>query len=78
MMEDHLICEDLVEHIQNENVSSGKNANEWNVLNRKAVATIQKYIARSLFQHVLSCRSTRHKRAGELCSYLIFANRQLA
>ena len=48
-MEDHLICKDLAEPIQNENAPTGKNADEWNVLNRKAVATIWKYIDRSLF-----------------------------
>jgi len=52
IMENHLICKDLVEHIQNENALTSKSADEWNVLNRKAVATIRKYIDQSLFEHV--------------------------
>jgi len=54
MMEGHLICKDLVESIQNENLPTSKNANEWNVLNHKAVATIRKYTDQSLFEHVLT------------------------
>jgi len=63
-MENHLICKDLVELIQNENMPKGKNANEWNVLNHKAVATIWKYIDRSLFEHVSTfhnaCKLWKH------------------
>ena len=52
MMEDHLICKDLAEPILNKNMPTGKNENEWKLLNRKAVAIIRKYIDRSLFEHV--------------------------
>jgi len=52
MMEDHLICKVFIEPIQNENMPMGKNANKWNMLNRKAVATIRKYSDRSLFEHM--------------------------
>jgi len=51
-MGEHLICKDLVEPIQNENMPTGKNANEWNVINCKDVATIRKYVDWSLFEHV--------------------------
>lgn len=52
MMEDHLFCKDLSEPILNENMPEGRNEKEWKVLNRKTVATIRKYIDRSLFEHV--------------------------
>jgi len=35
-----------------ENMLEGKNENEWKLLNRKVVTIIQKYIDRSLFEHV--------------------------
>ena len=52
MMEDHLYCKDLDEPIKNEKKPEGKNDVEWDLLNRKAVAMIRKYIDRSLFEHV--------------------------
>ena len=51
-MEDHLICKDLTEPILNKNFPKGKNEIEWKLLNRKAVAIIQKNVDRSLFKHV--------------------------
>lgn len=42
MMEDYLIYKDLIGPIQNKNMPMGKNANEWNMLNCKAAATIRK------------------------------------
>lgn len=52
IMEDHLVCIDLAEPIYIEKAPAGRDAAEWKVLNRKAVATIRKYIDRSLFEHV--------------------------
>lgn len=52
MMEDHLYCKDLYEPITNEDMPEGKTEKEWEVLNRKAVAMIRKYIDKSLFEHV--------------------------
>ncbi|RDX88935.1 hypothetical protein CR513_29389, partial [Mucuna pruriens] len=52
MMEDHLYCKDLYEPITNEEMPEGKTEKDWEILNRKAVAMIRKYIDKSLFEHV--------------------------
>ena len=52
MMEDHLYCKDLHEPITYENKPEEKEDNEWELLNRKVVAMIHKYIDRSLFEHI--------------------------
>ncbi|ESQ46503.1 hypothetical protein EUTSA_v10000595mg, partial [Eutrema salsugineum] len=52
MMEDHLYCKDLHEPIIMKDKPEGKDDKTWEVLNRKAVAVIRKYIDRSLFEHV--------------------------
>uniref|UniRef100_A0A0D3EDM4 Retrovirus-related Pol polyprotein from transposon TNT 1-94 n=1 Tax=Brassica oleracea var. oleracea TaxID=109376 RepID=A0A0D3EDM4_BRAOL len=52
MMEDHLYCKDLDEPIIMKDKSEGKDDKAWEVLNRKAVAVIRKYVDRSLFEHV--------------------------
>ena len=52
MMEDHMYCNDLHESITHENKSEGKKDNECELLNRKVVAMIRKYIDQSLFEHV--------------------------
>ncbi|RDX61872.1 hypothetical protein CR513_59854, partial [Mucuna pruriens] len=51
MMEDHLYCKDLYEPITNEEMPEGKTEKDWEILNRKAVAMIRKYIDKSLFEH---------------------------
>ena len=51
MMEDHLYYKDLHEPITHKNKAKGKKDNEWELLNRKDVAMICKYIDRSLFEH---------------------------
>jgi len=50
-MEDHLYYKDLHEPITHKNKAKGKKDNEWELLNRKDVAMICKYIDRSLFEH---------------------------
>ncbi|BAT86052.1 hypothetical protein VIGAN_04366600, partial [Vigna angularis var. angularis] len=52
MMEDHLYCKDLYEPITNSEIPEGKAEKDWEILNRKTVAMIRKYIDRSLFEHV--------------------------
>nr|KYP31853.1 Retrovirus-related Pol polyprotein from transposon TNT 1-94 [Cajanus cajan] len=52
MMEDHLYCKDLYEPITQQSKPEGKTDKDWEILNRKAVAVIRKYIDRSLFEHV--------------------------
>ncbi len=52
MMEDHLYYKDLHEPIISKDRPEGKNEKEWELLNRKAVAVIRKYIDKSLFEHV--------------------------
>ncbi|KAK8627957.1 hypothetical protein V6N13_063672 [Hibiscus sabdariffa] len=52
MMEDHLYCKDLYEPITFQTMPEGKIEREWELLNRKAVAMIRKYIDKSLFEHV--------------------------
>ncbi|KAL4383727.1 hypothetical protein GQ457_15G024680 [Hibiscus cannabinus] len=52
MMEDHLYCKDLYEPITFQTMPEGKIEKEWELLNRKAVAMIRKYIDKSLFEHV--------------------------
>ncbi|KAL4281928.1 hypothetical protein GQ457_03G023330 [Hibiscus cannabinus] len=52
MMEDHLYCKDLYEPITFQTMPEGKIEREWELLNRKAVAMICKYIDKSLFEHV--------------------------
>lgn len=52
MMKDHLYCRDLYEPITDSKKPEGKSEREWELLNRKAVAMIRKYIDRSLFEHV--------------------------
>jgi len=44
MMENHLYCKDLHESITHKNKMKGKKDNEWELLNRKVVAMICKYI----------------------------------
>lgn len=52
MMEDHLYCKDLHEPIIYKNKVEGKSDAQWELLNRKAVAMIRKYIDKTLFEHV--------------------------
>lgn len=52
MMEDHLYCKDLYEPITKADKPEGKPEKDWELLNRKAVAMIRKYIDQSLFEHV--------------------------
>ncbi|WVY90442.1 hypothetical protein V8G54_035956 [Vigna mungo] len=52
MMEDHLYCKDLYEPITNPEIPEGKTEKDWEILNRKTVAMIRKYIDKSLFEHV--------------------------
>ncbi|WVZ20353.1 hypothetical protein V8G54_007675 [Vigna mungo] len=52
MMEDHLYCKDLYEPITNPEIPEGKIEKDWEILNRKTVAMIRKYIDKSLFEHV--------------------------
>ena len=52
MMEDHLYCKDLHEPIIMKDKPEGKDDKAWEILNRKAVAVIRKYVDRSLFEHV--------------------------
>ncbi|CAH9134061.1 unnamed protein product, partial [Cuscuta epithymum] len=52
MMEDHLYCKDLHEPIIYKEKVEGKSDAQWELLNRKAVAMIRKYIDKSLFEHV--------------------------
>ncbi|WVZ15791.1 hypothetical protein V8G54_013357 [Vigna mungo] len=52
MMEDHLYCKDLYEPITNPEILEGKTEKDWEILNRKTVAMIRKYIDKSLFEHV--------------------------
>lgn len=52
MMEDHLYYKDLYEPIIKETMPEEKDAAERELLNRKAVAIIRKYIDRSLFKHM--------------------------
>ena len=52
MIEDHLYCKDLHKKITHENKLKDKKDNKWELLNRKVVAMICKYIDRSLFKHV--------------------------
>ncbi|KAK8690513.1 hypothetical protein V6N13_074045 [Hibiscus sabdariffa] len=52
MMEDHLYCKDMYEPITFQTMPEGKVEREWELLNRKAVAMIRKYIDKSLFEHV--------------------------
>ncbi|CAA7026607.1 unnamed protein product [Microthlaspi erraticum] len=52
MMEDHFYCKDLHEPIITKDKPAGKDDKAWEILNRKAVAVIRKYIDRSLFEHV--------------------------
>ncbi|KAK8616590.1 hypothetical protein V6N13_018135 [Hibiscus sabdariffa] len=52
MMEDHLYCKDLYEPITFQTMPEGKIERECELLNRKAVPMIHKYIDKSLFEHV--------------------------
>ena len=52
MMEDHLYCKDLHEPIIYKDKVEGKSDAQWELLNRKAVAMIRKYIDKTLFEHV--------------------------
>ena len=52
MMEDHLYYKDLHESITHENKLKEKKDNKWELLNRKDVAMIRKYIDWSLFENV--------------------------
>lgn len=52
MMEDHLYCKDLHEPIIYKDKVAGKSDAQWELLNRKAVAMIRKYIDKTLFEHV--------------------------
>lgn len=52
MMEDHLYCKELHEPITCNQKPEEKTDKEWELLNRKVVAMIRKYIDRSLFEHV--------------------------
>jgi len=52
MMEDHLYCKDIHEPISCIEKPEDKSDKDWELLNRKTVAMIQKYIDRSLFKHV--------------------------
>ncbi|WVY89808.1 hypothetical protein V8G54_035322 [Vigna mungo] len=51
-MEDHLYCKDLYELITNPKIPEGKIEKDCEILNRKTVAMIRKYIDKSLFEHV--------------------------
>ena len=51
-MEDHLYCKDMHESISCINKLEGKSDKDLELLNRKTVAMIRKYIDRSLFEHV--------------------------
>jgi len=51
-MEDILYVKDLYEPILNENVSTGVTQKEWQILNRKAVATIRQFVDLSVLQHI--------------------------
>uniref|UniRef100_A0A0D3CIC1 CCHC-type domain-containing protein n=1 Tax=Brassica oleracea var. oleracea TaxID=109376 RepID=A0A0D3CIC1_BRAOL len=51
MMEDHLYCKDLHEPIIMKDKPEGKDDKAWEILNRKSVAIIRKYVDRSLFEH---------------------------
>lgn len=52
MMEDHLYCKDLHEPIIYKDKVEGKSDAQWELLNRKVVAMIRKYIDKTLFEHV--------------------------
>ena len=51
-MEDILYVKDLYEPILNENVWTGVNQKEWEILNRKGVATIRQFVDLSVLQHI--------------------------
>ena len=51
-MEDFLIVKDLYELIDRENIPTWVLESEWNLLNRKTVATIRQCVYVSILQHV--------------------------
>ncbi|WVZ01025.1 hypothetical protein V8G54_027094 [Vigna mungo] len=59
MMEDHLYCKDLYEPITNPEIPEGKTEKDWEILNRKTVAMIRKYIDKILFEHVSTYADAR-------------------
>jgi len=52
MMDDHLYCKDMHEPISCIDKPEGKSDKDWELLNKKIVTMIWKYIDRSLFEHV--------------------------
>lgn len=57
LITDHPYCKDLAEPMINEKRPDGKNENDLEVLNRKGIPMIRKYIDRSLFEHVKGVES---------------------
>ena len=57
-MEDILYAKDLYEPILSETIPTGVVAKEWEILNRKAIATIRQFVDFSVLQHIANEHNT--------------------